>query len=53
MGMKFGYNCPQYIRDVLARSDLGQDPQGRPQALKGVGKWSPEALACTVLMPHP
>ena len=28
-------------------------PQGWPQAQKGVGKWSPEALACTVLMPQP
>ena len=27
-------------------------PQGRSQAQKGVGKWSPEALACTVLMPQ-
>ena len=27
-------------------------PSGRPLAQKGVGKWSPEVLACTVLMPQ-
>ena len=26
-------------------------PSGRPQVQKGVEKWSPEALVCTVLMP--
>ena len=37
----------------LVRSNLGYHPLGRPQAQKGVGKWSPEALVCTVLMPQP
>ena len=37
----------------MVRSDFVHPPLGRPQAQKGVGKWSPEALACTVLMPQP
>ena len=37
----------------MVRSDCVHPPLGRPQAQKGVGKWSPEALACTVLMPQP
>ena len=46
--MKFGHKRPQYMWDVLAGSDLGYHPQGRPQALEGVGKYNPEALASRV-----
>ena len=51
--MIFGYEVSRTWVSNLVRSNLGYHPLGRPQAQKGVGKWSPEALACTVLMPQP
>ena len=51
--MIFGYDISRTWVSNLVRSDFGYHHLGRPQAQKGVGKWSPEALACTALMPRP
>ena len=51
--MIYGYDMGTTWMSNLVRSDFVYHPLGRPQAQKGVGKWSPEALACTVLMPQP
>ena len=51
--MIFGYEVSRTWVSNLVRSDFVYHPLGQPQAQKGVGKWSPEALACTVLMPQP
>ena len=51
--MIFGYDISRTWVSNLVRSDFGYHHLGRPQAQKGVGKWRPEALACTVLMPRP
>ena len=49
-GMKFGHNLHQYMWSDMGGLNLGYHPQGRPQAKKGVGKCSPEALTPRVLM---
>ena len=51
--MIFGYDISRTWVSNLVRSDFGYHHLGRPQAQKGVGKWSPEALACSTLMPRP
>jgi len=51
--MIFGYEVSRTWVSNMVRSDFVYHPLGQPQAQKGVGKWSPEALACTVLMPQP
>ena len=48
--MKFGHNLHQYMWSDMGGLNLGYHPQGRPQAKKGVGKCSPEALTPRVLM---
>ena len=45
--MIFGYDISRTWVSNLVRSDFGYHHLGQPQAQKGVGKWSPEALACT------
>ena len=50
--MIFGYEVSRTWVSNMVRSDFVYHPLGQPQAQKGVGKWSPEALACTVLMPQ-
>ena len=47
--MIFGYDISRTWVSNLVRSDFRYHPLGRPEAQKGVGKWSPEAQGCTVL----
>ena len=42
-------NLHQYMWSDMGGLNLGYHPQGRPQAQKGVGKCSPEALTPRVL----
>ena len=49
MGMKFGHNLHQYMGSNMGGLNFGEDLRGSPQAQKGVGKCSPEALALRVL----
>ena len=48
-GMKFGLNLRQYMGSDVMGLNFKYHSQGWPQAQKGVGKCSPEALASRIL----